>query len=137
MIKKTPGSIYMSIDMRMAALYVPGSNWTNIDDVEDRLRECPLLAAGSVEAPPKPAGGHRSDRNVRFRTQLNFSLEIGFSMHNDKLHSKDTESTVAHGWVAWCEGCTTIADKRRALELMCSVMGYRYVRPTPAGPSIH
>ena len=129
---KTLGSIYVSLDERMALLYVPGSQWTNIDEVEERLRQCPLLAAGSIAAPLKPAGGHRSDRNIRFRTKLNFGLEIGFSIHNDKSHKSDTESTVAHGWVSWCDGCTTIADKRRGLELLCSVMGYSYVRPTPA-----
>ena len=59
---KTPGSIYVSIDERMAVLYVPGSNWTNIDDVENRLRQCPMLAAGSIAQLQTPSHRCRQSR---------------------------------------------------------------------------
>ena len=129
---KTPGALYFTQTVNQANLYCPGSNWATVEEVEKRLRACPLLAAGSIEAPVKPEGGHRSEYNVKFRTILNFSLEIGWSMHGDKWRKNDKESTVAHGWVKFCDGCNTIEDKRRATEFMCGCFGYEYVRPEPA-----
>ena len=67
--------------------------------LEARMRMCPLLAAGSIETPRKDPGGHASEYNIYCRTLLNFSLVVGFSIHGDKVHTKDTKSTIGHGWL--------------------------------------
>ena len=71
---KTPGALYILEDLSQANLYCPGSNWTTIAEVEERLRSCPMLAAGNYYVPPKPDGGHRSDHNVFCRTVLLISM---------------------------------------------------------------
>ena len=67
--------------------------------VQERMRACPLLAAGSIKAHRKPSGGHASEYNVFCRTVLNFSLVVGFSIHGDKEYAKDSTSNIGHGWL--------------------------------------
>ena len=131
---KTPGALYIIEDQTQANLYVPGSRWTTILEVEHRIRSCPLLAPGSIDVPIKPKGGHRSDHNVYCRTVLNTSVIFGWSIHGDKRsgRSRDEESIVAHGWVQFVDGCHDIEDKRRAIELMCGIFGYKYTHPVSA-----
>ena len=64
---------------------------------EERMRQFPLLAAGSIMVPVKPEGGHASTYSVFRRTVLNFSLVIGFSIHGDEAHAKDVISNIRHG----------------------------------------
>ena len=67
---------------------------------------------------------------IQFRTVLNFSVVLGLSMHGDKEHKKDTRSDIHHTWVDLnCDGLESISDKRIAIYLMCTFVGYSYTPP--------
>ena len=105
--EKREGALYLTGittgRIMQANLYTKGNvgekGEVTVAMLEERMRECPLLAAGSIMTPQKPAGGHASDYNVFCRTVLNFSLVLGFSIHGDKLHNKDSTSNIGHGWL--------------------------------------
>ena len=104
---KQDGALYFTRGedgrMMQANLYTKGNvgetGEVTVAMIEERMRACPLLAAGSIMVPVKRAGGHASEYNVFCRTVLNFSLVVGFSIHGDKLHKKDNTSTIGHGWL--------------------------------------
>ena len=51
-------------------------------------------------------------------------------MHGDKLHKNDERSDIHHAWVDLNgDGLTTISDKRIAIHLMCTLVGYSYTPP--------
>ena len=93
---KQDGALYFTRGedgrMMQANLYTKGNvgetGEVTVAMIEERMRACPLLAAGSIMVPVKRAGGHASEYNVFCRTVLNCSLAVGFSIHGDKLHKK-------------------------------------------------
>ena len=94
--EKKDGALYFTRGkdgrVMQANLYTKGNvgetGEVTVAMLEERMRACPLLAAGSIMVPVKRAGGHASEYNVFCRTVLNFSLVVGFSIHGDKLHKK-------------------------------------------------
>ena len=64
-----------------------------------------------------------------FRTVLNFTLVIGFSVHGDYEFPKDQTSSIGHGWVMFSGGCDTVSDVRIAIKLLCNLCGYDYSPP--------
>ena len=104
---KQDGALYFTRGedgrMMQANLYTKGNvgetGEVTVAMLEERMRACPLLAAGSIGVPRKPTGGHASEYNVFCRTVLNFSLVVGFSIHGDKLHKLDSTSSIGHGWL--------------------------------------
>ena len=93
-----PGRPGLSDAVRPSHAGQCGRTWR--DDcwfLEERMRQCPLLAAGSIMVPVKPEGGHASTYNVFSRTGLKFSLVIGFSIHGGETHDEDVKSDIGHG----------------------------------------
>ena len=132
--KKHFGDLYLLLHeskVFQANLYIPEAEGLTIEDLEARVRHCPLLAAGSLQVPLKPPGGHLSTYTIKFRTVLNFSVILGLSMHGgDKEDKKDTRSDIHHAWVDLnCDGLESISDKRIAIYLMCILVGYSYTPP--------
>ena len=92
------------VRIRQANVYTLGNTGVipgelTVDILQHRIKTCPLLAAGSLDAPLKLPGGHASDRNIKCRLVLNFSLIFGFSIHKDQEHKTDATSTIGHAWV--------------------------------------
>ena len=61
--KECFGDLYLlrsNGEVCQANLYIPETDALTIEELEMRVMQCPMLAAGSLEVPDKPAGGHLS-----------------------------------------------------------------------------
>ena len=67
--KRVFGDLYLlrsNGEVHQANLYIPEAEALSIEELERRVRQCPMLATGSLEVPTKPAGGHISSYNFFF-----------------------------------------------------------------------
>ena len=116
-----------NIKLPRAAVGAPDhEGHVTIQRIETMLLSHPFVCLGSIEDEagklkgPGKYADHLSAKNLKFRTQRNFSVEVGLTKYGEVL---DTD---CHAWIKFCKNTHGQREKKKAaIDLLLNLVGYR------------